>query len=256
MADGRPVLSPDDPIAVALVRVVKGGDVGGLTALLAERPELARAVVADGGCDRSPLHLLTDWPGQVANGPEIVRLLVASGAEVDARAGAGGTEGETPLHWAASSDDLAALDALLDAGADIDAGGAVIAGGPPLADAVAFGQWRAARRLVERGARVDLREAAALGLVDVVERHLTEGTGGAGGPDALDQAFWYACHGGQPATAEVLADRGAALDRPSPWDGLTPLAAAERTAGELDGDDRTRADAVVAWLRRRVASAD
>ena len=60
------------------------------------------------------------------------------------------------------------LDALLDAGADIEAPGAVIAGGTPLADAVGFGQWQAARRFVER-ARPRLRDAAALGLFDRVE---------------------------------------------------------------------------------------
>jgi hypothetical protein len=43
--------------------------------------------------------------------------------------------------------------------------GAVIGGGAPLADAVAFGQWQAARRLVERGARTTLWQAAALGLM-------------------------------------------------------------------------------------------
>ena len=64
-----------------------------------------------------------------------------------------GPHEETPLHWAASSDDVAVLDALLDAGADIEAPGGVIGGGPPLADARAFGQWKAAHRLVERGAQ-------------------------------------------------------------------------------------------------------
>jgi hypothetical protein len=43
--------------------------------------------------------------------------------------------------------------ALLDAGADIEAPGAVIAGGTPLTDAVAFGQWQAARRLVVEARR-------------------------------------------------------------------------------------------------------
>lgn len=43
--------------------------------------------------------------------------------------------GETPLHWADSSDDVEVLDALLDAGTDPEAPGAVIAGGPPLEDA-------------------------------------------------------------------------------------------------------------------------
>jgi hypothetical protein len=64
----------------------------------------------------------------------------------------GGAHGETALHWAASSDDVEVRDALLDAGADLEAPGSVIDGGTPLADAVAFGQWNAARRLLERGA--------------------------------------------------------------------------------------------------------
>jgi len=58
------------------------------------------------------------------------------------------------------------LDALLDADTDIDAPGSVIAGGTPLDDATAFAQWKAARRLVERGARVNLFAAASLGLLD------------------------------------------------------------------------------------------
>jgi hypothetical protein len=67
-----------------------------------------------------------------------------------------GRHAETPLHWAASSDDVAVLDALLDSGANIEAPGSVIGGGAPLADAVAFGQWQAARHSM-------LRAGAALG---------------------------------------------------------------------------------------------
>jgi len=79
--------------------------------------------------------------------------------------------GETPLHWAASSDDIEVLDTLLDVGADMEASGAVIAGGTPLDDAVAFGQWKAARRLVERGAAFTLWHTAALGLLDDMEAY-------------------------------------------------------------------------------------
>ena len=51
---------------------------------------------------------------------------------------------------------------LLDAGANIEARGGVIGGGTPLDDAWAFGQWNAARRLVERGARPTLRDPERL----------------------------------------------------------------------------------------------
>ena len=45
----------------------------------------------------------------------------------------------------------------------------MIAGGPPLTDARAFGQWRAAHRLVERGARTTIDDATTLGLQDRLE---------------------------------------------------------------------------------------
>ena len=56
-------------------------------------------------------------------------------------------------------------------------------------------------------------------------------------------AFWYACHGGQRPTAELLLEHGAELDWIAPWDGLTPLDAAARS----------EAAAVVEWLRGRGA---
>ena len=75
---------------------------------------------------------------------------------------------ETALHWAASSNDVVAIDALLDLGADIEATGAMFTGGAPLSDAVVFANWEAARRLVARGARPTWWQGAALGMLDVV----------------------------------------------------------------------------------------
>jgi ankyrin repeat protein len=95
-------------------------------------------------------------PAISPNGAATVALLVEAGAEVNTRFR--GPHAETPLHWAASSNDVEVLDALVDAGADIEAAGAVLGGGPPLADATGFGQWEAAYRLVERGANATLRE--------------------------------------------------------------------------------------------------
>jgi ankyrin repeat protein len=161
-----------------------------------------------------------------------VAVLVAAGADVNARFA--GPHRETPLHWAASSNDVDVLDALLDAGADIEADGAVIAHGTALADATAFGQWAAARRLIERGAAARLGEAASLGLLDRVDTHLATDPG----RTEVTSAFWMACHGGQRATAEVLLDHGADLNWIG-YDGLTPLDAAHRSG----------AAEVVAWLR-------
>ena len=189
--------------------------------------------------------MATDWPGHFPNVGETIRLLVGAGAEIDAR---NAPNTETALHWAASSDDLDALDALVEAGADIEASGAAIAGGTPLDDAVGFGQWQAAHRLVEHGARTALWHAAALGLLDRVEAHFAGaplsaphpwGAGGTAPPDELTVAFWCACAGGQRQTAEHLLRRGAELNWVSEWDGLTPLDAAQR-----EGHDQ-----LVAWLR-------
>ena len=134
------------------------------------------------------------------------------------------------------------LDALLDAGADIDATGAVIADGTPLDDAVGFGQWNAARRLVERGAHTTLGQAAALGLLDRLKKLLaTEPTATA---DEVNAAFWGACHGGQQGTAEHLLTLGRGPGLGRAWDGHSPIDAARRSG----------ADTLVAWLLHRGAT--
>jgi ankyrin repeat protein len=106
------------------------------------------------------------------------------------------------------------LDARLAAGADIDAPGAVVAGGSPLRDATAFGQWSAARRLVERGAQTTSFDAAALGLVDRLQADFALRRPA---QEELDDAFWAACHGGQRQMAEYLLARGADLDFIPGW---------------------------------------
>jgi uncharacterized protein len=235
------ILPADDPLAGAATQAVQSGDLETLRQLLAEHPDLATAYIGDhpDGMSRTLLHAATDWPGHFPNSVASVQVLLEAGADVNARFT--GPHTETPLHWTASSDDVEVLDALLDAGADIEATGAVIAGGTPLTDAVAFGQWKAARRLVERGAHTPLREAAALGLLDRVETYCASVAPPT--PEDLTQALWYACHGGQQPVAEYLLDRGADLNWISSWDDLTPLDAASRSeSAEL-----------VEWLRSQGA---
>ncbi|SEB54641.1 Ankyrin repeat-containing protein [Nocardioides exalbidus] len=229
-----PTISTDAPLAVAVTRAIHVGDVEGLRRLLADDPDLAAVRLGDddpGGMSRPLLHVATDWPGHFPRVAETIRVLVEAGADVRARFR--GPHEETALHWAASSDDVEALHALLDAGADIDAQGAVIAGGTPLMDATAFGQWDAARALVARGARARASDLAALGMTDEVLAALSGGQ-----PGEVDHAFWSACHGNQVATAQALVELGADVDWVPPWENATPLDIAAR-----DG-----AHDVVRWL--------
>ena len=230
-------IDTESPLAVAVAEAIHKGDVATLRRLLDENPGLAKARLGDEGMSRALLHVATDWPGHFPNIPETIAALIEAGADVNARFR--GPHNETPLHWAASSNDVEALDALLDAGADIEANGGVIGGGTPLADARAFLQWEAAYRLVERGAETTLSDAATLGLMGHLEKHLAQDPT----PDEINAGFWGACHGGQQRAAEYLLDRGADLNWIPYWEPLTPLDAAERSdAGEL-----------VVWLRARGA---
>lgn len=209
---------------------IRAGQLDVLEHMLKTNPGLANERVGP----RTLLHIATDWPGHYPNNARSVGLLIGHGADVNARFT--GTHTETPLHWAASCDDVDVIEVLLEYGADIEANGAVIGGGTPLADAVAFGQWKAARRLIERGAQANLWQAAALGMMDRTEAFFRDGTPA---PDELTNAFWCACHGGQRETAEYLLSQGA---NPT-WvghDKLTPLQAAQRS----------NATKVVEWLQK------
>jgi len=235
-----------DPLAVAVVQAIHQGDTTTLRQLLTDNPGLATAKLGTdrpGGMARSLLHVATDWPGHYPNNVETVRILIDGGADVQATFV--GSHTETPLHWAASSDDVDVLDALLDAGADIEAGGGVIGNGTPLADAAGCGEWNAARRLIERGAHANLWQAAALGLMDRVHAYFDADEE----PPAHDitDALWCACHGGQQAVAEYLLDKGGDIN----WigfDKLTPLDAAHRSGAHDLAEWLTKKGALTASI--------
>lgn len=217
-----------------LAEALRAGDVATCIAALERDPSLAASYFGDEREARTALHVLTDFPGHVPNAPQLIGVLVAAGADVDAPFV--GAHAETPLHWAASNDDVDAVEALLDAGADIEAPGGVLTGGPPLDDAVIFGQWSAARALAGRGARVQLFHAAALGMTaDVAEALALDPP-----RDAVTNALWHACRGGRAPTAELLLDAGGDPDWVG-YDGMTP-----RDAAADSGDE-----AVIALLAAR-----
>ena len=110
-----------------------------------------------------------------------------------------------------------------------------------MSDAVVFAQWRAARRLLERGATTTIWQAAALGLVDRVRELCAAEPPPA--RETITNAFWHACRGGQQVTASYLLDRGADVnwvghDRKTPYDAA------------LDSGD----DNLIQWLRAHAAT--
>jgi len=229
-----------DALALRLGAAIRGGNIEQVRRLLDEHPELASVrILGRKGGTRTPLHVATDWPGYFPDGPAVVLLLLSRGADPNAP-GTGGSFAETPLHWAASSDDVDVAAALIDGGADIEARGGSIAGGGPLDNAVGYACWHVARLLVERGVRVErLWHAAALGMMSRVEE-LLQGDPPPTSTD-LNDAFWQACAGGQRRVAEYLLGKGADINWIPEYAKITPLNAV--------GSPGTRRDTFASWLR-------
>src|SRR5260370_28967930 len=186
----------DDQVAVELTSAVHAGDVEAIQRLLRNDPALASARLfgKDGGAG-TPLHLVTDWPGYFPNGPQIVRLLIHAGADPNAltsRDSQSGPGDETPLHYAASSDDVDVAEALIEGGADIEVPDGSI--GTPLDNAVGYGCWPVARLRVAPAARVDQAwHAGALGMLG----RLAELLGSDPPAEEVSNAFWHGCTAGR-----------------------------------------------------------
>ena len=239
----------DDRAALELRAAVQSGDLEAVRALLGDDPSLATGhFLGNRGGSGTALHFVTDWPGYFPNGPRIARLLLDAGADPNGlttgRSCVPGPGSETPLHYAASSDDVDVAEVLIDAGADLEVPDGSI--GTPLDNAVGYGCWHVARMLVARGARVETAwHAAALGMLGRLEELL------GGDPPAHDvsQAFWHACMGGQRRAAQYLLSRGADLAWQPDYAHGTPLDAATGQS--------TRQQNVISWLRELgVRSAD
>jgi hypothetical protein len=235
-----------DPVAVELTRAIQRGELDGLRRLLSERPELAsiRMIGRNGLPDgwRTPLHAASDWPGYFPAAPAAAALLLKAGA--DPNDDTGGRRPETPLHWAASTDDVEVAVVLIDGGSDLETPGGSI--GTPLDNAIGYGCWHVARLLVHRGAAVDaLWHAAALGMLARLEELLA-----AMPPptkEDVNEASWQACHGGQRRAAERLLAAGADIN-------ASPGYANNQTALDQAVKPDTRRDLLAGWLRERGAT--
>jgi uncharacterized protein len=228
----------DSGTVESLVAAIHSGDVAQLRLLVENNPGLASAELGGRHGTRTPLHVASDWPGFFPNGGEVVNLLLQAGADPNARSPEKGSE--SPLHWAASSDDAAVATALIDGGADIELEGGSI--GSPLDNAIGYACWDVARLLVSRGAKVEkLWHAAALGMQDRLELLLEQPATNV----EISQAFWHACAAGQRRTAEHLLGRGAEINWVPDYADGAPLDAAS-------GNGTQRSN-LVAWLREKGA---
>jgi len=234
-------LPGDAPTAIELLLAVRGGEVERIKRLLSENPDLPRARFEARGGTSTALHFVTDWPGYFPNGPEIVHLLIDAGSDPNALTTGGGSKtpgpgSETPLHYAASSDDVDVAAALIDRGADLETANGSI--GTPLDNAVGYACWHVARLLVMRGARVEkVWHAGALGMLDRLEDLLVPQID----PDQISQGFWHACGAGQRRAAERLLRAGADVNWEPDYAHGTALDAAIGLG--------TRQENVIEWLR-------
>jgi ankyrin repeat protein len=226
-------------LARKAINAVQSGSVSILKQLLQENPILASAGIENERHEhRTLLHIATDYPGHFPKVAETILLLIESGADVNARFMGCRNHTETPLHWAASCDDIDAINVLVENGADLEARGGVIGGGTPLSDATAFGQWKAAYRLVELGAIPSLFDMAALDLVDELQKSFVAKLPSS---DQINDIFWGACHGGRIKAAQFILDHGANVNAVPSWENLTPL----------DVAIRSKASELVEWLREQ-----
>lgn len=169
----------DDPF-VRAYRAVEAHDLEALRGVLAAHPDVV-AVEGTNGNDLLGMASATC-------DARLVEVLLERGADVT-RAN---VHGWTPLHQAAYSDLPVMAGMLLDAGAAIDAE-ARGDGGTPLVVALFWGNRTIAELLAERGLHPrNLRTAAGVGDLELIEAVLADGTAG-------DHRGFYRPHGGFPA---------------------------------------------------------
>jgi uncharacterized protein len=81
-----------DQAAIELRLELRAGDVEAIRRLLRDDPALASARLGGrGGGSETALHVVAGWPGYYPNGPEIARLLIDGGADIEVPTGSIGS---------------------------------------------------------------------------------------------------------------------------------------------------------------------
>jgi len=218
----RTDFTPEEALSYAAANdAIRSGDVRKLAQLLAGNPELVHIRVIR---NRTLVNQLADWPGRWPRRLESAALLIAAGADINARSGIDETA-ETTVQEAASCYDAALTELLVEAGASPDG---LDDDRRPMAEALFYQADAAAKVLADHGATIDLEFAAGLGRMDLMPAFFDAGgkllpsagphhppvseplppEPGAGN-ELLEQALVYAAIAGQQETAAFLIDRGA-----------------------------------------------
>jgi ankyrin repeat protein len=211
------------PVAVfeSAVDAVLGGDLDRLATLLRQHPDLVRArstrehrstllhyVSANGVEDfrqKTPKNIV-----------EATKLLLAAGADVNAESAAygGGSTAlgltATSVHPERAGVQIALLETLLAHGAQIEKPGLTGNGSSAVRGCLANGQGRAAQFFAQRGARMELDEAAGVGRLDDVKGFF-DGHGALVPPATqaqLESGFMYAAGYGHLDTVRFMLEQG------------------------------------------------
>ena len=101
----------NDQAAMQITTAIQTGETARVKVLLEQDADLATAIITDEkGAGRTLLHIATDWPGHFPNVGATITVLAQAGADPNAGLYDSPIDAcETPLHWAASSDDVEAV---------------------------------------------------------------------------------------------------------------------------------------------------
>ena len=166
---------------------IRRGDTAVVTHLLGRDPDFAR--VAD-GLGKTGLH----WAAETDQ-PEVARLLIDAGAEIEART----TWGASPLDWAATMGSRQVAEVLLTRGAS----------GLTLVVAAGLGKIDQVRAAIESGA--DLSGQRRRAAPEAPNDHWPADSAHILG-DLISDAMYAAARNGHTAVVEYLLSKGAVVD--------------------------------------------